>query len=181
MLLNDRIQDPLVGLACQQLVRDGSMYYSPVPVHQVFIVPTILSRYSKVPRAIPTSASVLCNVNILYRLIGDIKLTYFIVEQKTTLRLAAVFRYQHLLSRLSRFHCRGREYELFCLVQAMRGLRETQQPIAAAKHFPALVWRQGGKRNNIPILINASLSQPNYQQEMIINIILSASAYCANS
>jgi hypothetical protein len=51
MLLNDRIQDPLVGLACQQLVYDGSIYYSPVAVNQVFIVPTILSRYSKVPRA----------------------------------------------------------------------------------------------------------------------------------
>lgn len=125
MLWKDRIQDPLVGLPSQQLVRDGSMYYSPVPVQQVFIIPTILSRYFKVPRAIPTSASVLCNVNILYRLIGDIKLTYFIVEQKTTLRFAAVLRYRHILSRLSRFHCRGREHELFCLVQATRGLRDS--------------------------------------------------------
>jgi hypothetical protein len=100
--LNDKIQDPLVGLACQQLICDGSMYHSPVPVQQIFVIPAIFSKHSKVIQAIHTSASVLFYVNILCRLVGDMKLTYLIVEQKTTSRFAAAFWYRHLLSRCHR-------------------------------------------------------------------------------
>lgn len=107
------------------------MYHSPVPVQQILVIPTVFSKHSEVIQAIHTSASVLCYVNILCSLITDMKLTYLVVEQQTTLRFAANFWYWHVLMRL---RCQDQENELFCLAEAM--CFETQQPIAA----PCIPW-----------------------------------------
>ena len=109
-LLSDRIQDPLVGLTCQQLICDRSVHHSPVPIEEVFIVPGVFSKRPRVSWVNPTFANVLCDINILCRLVEDMKLTYFIAEQEKIFRFAASARYRHLLAQ---FHCQGRWNELF--------------------------------------------------------------------